>query len=121
MLAKARLQVKYNLTEDSDWGEVLEALDKKDKYFMLARAMNDVRNDWNDGFGRVEWAISRFDVETEEDKEIEAEINQILESEEEDGRIFRDCAYNYNELYAKANPEILQDYETLNEYYDIYN
>lgn len=121
VLAKARLQVKYNLTEDSDWDEVLEALDKKDKYFMLARAMNDVRNDWNDGFGRVEWAISRFDVQTEEDKEIEAEINQILESEEEDGRIFRDCAYNYSELYVKANPEILQDYETLKEYYNIYN
>lgn len=121
VLAKARLQVKYNLTEDSDWDEVLEALDKKDKYFMLARAMNDVRNDWNDGFGRVEWAISRFDVETEEDKEIEAEINQILEYEEEDGRIFRDCAYNYSELYAKANPEIMQDYETLKEYYDVYN
>lgn len=121
VLAKARLQVKYKLTEDSDWDEVLEALDKKDKYFMLARAMNDVRNDWNDGFGRVEWAISRFDVETEEDKEIEAEINQILESEEDDGRIFRDCAYNYSELYAKANPEIMQDYETLKEYYDIYN
>lgn len=121
VLAKARLQVKYNLTEDSDWDEVLEAPDKKDKYFMLARAMNDVRNDWNDGFGRVEWAISRFDVETEEDKEIEAEVNQILESEEEDGRIFRDCAYNYGELYAKANPEIMQDYETLKEYYDAYN
>lgn len=117
VLAKARLQVKYGLTEDSDWDEVLEVLDKKDKYFMLARAMNDVRNDWNDGFGRVEWALSKFVVETEEDKEIEADIQSCLDSEETDGRIFRDTTYNYSVLYAKVNEDLLKDYETLKEYY----
>lgn len=117
VLAKARLQVKYGLTEDSDWDEVLEALDKKDKYFMLARAMNDVRNDWSDGFGRVEWALSKFVVETEEDKEIEADIQSCLDSEEDDGRIFRDTTYNYNVLYAKVDEDLMRDYETLKEYY----
>lgn len=117
VLAKARLQVKYGLTEDSDWDEVLEALDKKDKYFMLARAMNDVRNDWNDGFGRVEWALSKFVVETEEDKEIEADIQSCLDSEEDDGRIFRDTTYNYSVLYAKVDEDLMKDYETLKEYY----
>lgn len=117
VLAKARLQVKYGLTEDSDWDEVLEALDKKDKYFMLARAMNDVRNDWNDGFGRVEWALGKFVVETEEDKEIEADIQSCLDSEEDDGRIFRDTTYNYSVLYAKVDEDLMKDYETLKEYY----
>lgn len=117
VLAKARLQVKYGLTEDSDWDEVLEALDKKDKYFMLARAMNDVRNDWNDGFGRVEWALSKFVVETEEDKEIEADIQSCLDPEETDGRIFRDTTYNYSVLYAKVDDDLMKDYETLKEYY----
>lgn len=117
VLAKARLQVKYGLTEDSDWDEVLEALDKKDKYFMLARAMNDVRNDWNDGFGRVEWALAKFVVETEEDKEIEADVQSCLDSEEDDGRIFRDTAYNYSVLYAKVDEDLMKDYETLKEYY----
>lgn len=117
VLAKARLQVKYGLTEDSDWDEVLEALDKKDKYFMLARAMNDVRNDWNDGFGRVEWALGKFVVETEEDKEIEADIQSCLDYEEDDGRIFRDTTYNYSVLYAKVDEDLMKDYETLKEYY----
>lgn len=117
VLAKARLQVKYGLTEDSDWDEVLEALDKKDKYFMLARAMNDVRNDWNDGFGRVEWALGKFVVEIEEDKEIEADIQSCLDSEEADGRIFRDTTYNYSVLYAKVDEDLMRDYETLKEYY----
>lgn len=120
ILAKARLQVKYNLDEDFEWSDVLDVLDKKDKYFMLARAMGAVRNDWNDGFGPVEWAISKFTVETEEDKEIEACIQELLESEEQDGRIFRDCEFNYNFLFSKASEEILVDYETLKSYYEVY-
>lgn len=118
VLAKARLQVKYGLTEDSDWDEVLEALDKKDKYFMLARAMNDVRNDWNEGFGRVQYAISNFATETPEDEEIYGEIHTLAyESEDIDGRCFRDCEYNYTVLYAKVDEDLMKDYETLKEYY----
>lgn len=118
VLAKARLQVKYSLTEDSDWDEVLEALDKKDKYFMLARAMNDVRNDWNEGFGRVQYAISNFATETPEDEEIYGEIHTLAyESEDIDGRCFRDCEYNYSVLYAKVDEDLMKDWETLKEYY----
>lgn len=121
VLAKARLQVKYGLDEDSDWSDVLEALDSKDKYFNLARSMEAVRNDWNDGFGPVEWTISKFTVETEEDEDIEACIQNLLESEERDGRIFRDCEYNYSVLYGKVSEELMKDYETLKEYYSIYD
>lgn len=32
-LAKARLQVKYNLDEDFEWSDVLDVLDKKDEDF----------------------------------------------------------------------------------------
>jgi MFS superfamily sulfate permease-like transporter len=118
VLAKSRLQVKYGLTEDSDWDEVLEALDKKDKYFMLARAMNDVRNDWNEGFGRVQYAISNFATETPEDEEIYGEIHTLAyESEDIDGRCFRDCEYNYSVLYAKVDEDLMKDWETLKEYY----
>lgn len=120
VLAKARLQVKYGLDEDSDWSDVLEALDSKDKYFNLARSMEAVRNDWNDGFGPVEWSISEFIVEIEEDKDIEACIQELLESEEQDGRIFRDCEYNYSVLYGKVSEELMKDFETLKEYYEVY-
>lgn len=121
ILAKARLQVKYNLDEDFDWSDVLDVLDKKDKYFMLARAMEDTRNDWNDGYGRVQYAISAFEVETEEDKEIFESISELAyESEDIDGRVFRDCEYNYSFLYGKVSEEILNDHETLKSYYEVY-
>lgn len=122
VLAKARLQVKYNLGDDFEWDDVLEVLDSKDKYFKLARAMEDTRNDWNDGYGRVQYAISDFDVVTEEDKEIFESIHELAyESEDIDGRVFRDCEYNYGFLYGKVSEEIMKDYETLKEYYGVYS
>ncbi|MNQ66527.1 hypothetical protein D3C85_810190 [compost metagenome] len=116
----ARMQVKYGLNEHSMWEDVLEALDSKDKYFMLARAMEDTRGDWSEGFGRVEWAINKFVVESPEDKEIEDNISTFLDGEYEDGRCFRDCEWNYSVLYGKAAAEVLKDYETLSEYYSKY-
>lgn len=124
VLAKARLQVKYGLDEDSDWSDVLEALDSKDKYFMLARAGEETRGYWGEGFGKVEWALSKFVVETEEDKEIEKLYSEILEDHSngdcEDGRIFRDNPYCYSTLYGKVSEELLKDYETLKEFYEVY-
>lgn len=119
VLAKARLQVKYGLTEDSDWSDVLDVLDSKCKYFELARAMEDTRNDWNEGYGRVQYAISSFPVETPEDQEIYDEIFELAhEYGDIDGRVFRDCAYNYSVLYGKVDAELMSDYNTLKEYYD---
>lgn len=121
ILAKARLQVKYNLDEDFEWSDVLDVLDKKDKYFMLARAMEDTRKDWNDGYGRVQYAISNFPTETSEDEEIYEEIRGLAyESEDIDGRVFRDCEFNYSFLYGKVSEEILNDYEILKSYYEVY-
>ena len=125
ILAKARLQVKYNLDEDFEWSDVLDVLDKKDKYFMLARAGDETRGYWGEGFGKVEYALDRFVVETEEDKEIEKEYAEILEEhnngECEDGRVFRDTQYSYSFLYGKVSEEIMKDYETLKEYYSVYD
>lgn len=119
--ALARMQVKYNLTEDSDWIDVLEALDSKDKYFALARALEDQRNDWSCGFGRVQDGIDSFVVETNEDKEIYKEIHSLAYDEDLcDGRTFRDCEYNYSFLFSKVDSELMQDYATLKEYYSEY-
>lgn len=122
ILAKARLQVKYGLDEDFEWSDVLDVLDKKDKYFMLARASEETRGYWGEGFGKVEYALDRFVVETEEDKEIEKEYAEILEEHNngdcEDGRVWRDCEYNYSVLFGKVSEEIMKDYETLKEYYN---
>jgi len=58
---------------------------------------------------------------TEEDKEIFESIHELAyESEDIDGRVFRDCEYNYSFLYGKVSEEIMKDYEILKEYYNAY-
>lgn len=119
--ALARLQLKYGLDEDSEWSDVLEALDKADKYFALARALEDQRGDWSEGFDRVQYAVDAFVVETEEDKEIFESLHELAYDEDLcDGRTFRDCEWNYSVLYGKVSEELLKDYETIQEYYEKY-
>ena len=35
--------------------------------------------------------------------------------------LYRDCEYNYSFLYGKVSEEIMKDYETLKEYYSVYD
>tara|TARA_Y100000114_G_C11764120_1_gene332327 strand:+ start:22677 stop:23645 length:969 start_codon:yes stop_codon:yes gene_type:complete len=116
--ALARMQVKYGLDEDSNWTDVLEALDSKCKYFALARALEDQRGDWSEGFDRVQYAVDSFVVETPEDQEIFDSLHELAYDEDLcDGRTFRDCEWNYSVLYGKADTEVLKDYNALQEYY----
>lgn len=119
MLELAKLQVKYDLPATTDADGILEHLRGLDKYFNLAYAMEATRNDWNDGFYKVENALASFVVEKDLDKEIEKELQELLNSEEQDGRIFRDCQYNYGYLYTLTNPAIVQDYQKLSQYLEV--
>lgn len=119
--ALARMQVKYGLDENSDWTDVLEALDSKCKYFALARALEDQRGDWSEGFDRVQCAVDSFVVETPEDQEIFDSLYELAYDEDLcDGRVFRDAEYNYDVLYGFSSEEIIKDYNTLKEYYNKY-
>lgn len=119
ILELAKLQVKYDLPATTDADGILEHLRGLDKYFNLAYAMEATRNDWNDGFYKVEGALSKFEVATEEDAEIKIALQELVFGEESDGRIFRDCKYNYSYLYSLATPAIVQDYQTLTQYLEV--
>ncbi|EIF30913.1 hypothetical protein BCh11DRAFT_06425 [Burkholderia sp. Ch1-1] len=95
----ARIVLRYELHEDADWRDVLEALRGKDQRVDLALAMMDVRLDWNDGPDAVESAIDRFTISTDEDKEI---ANCVISGlrDFDDGRVFRDCAWNYDRILS---------------------
>ncbi len=119
ILELAKLQVKYDLPATTDADGILEHLRGLDKYFNLAYAMEATRNDWNDGFYMVERALSKFEAVTAEDTAIVNDIQGLVSGEETDGRIFRDCKYNYGHLYSLATPAIVQDYQTLSQYLEV--
>lgn len=109
------LRVKYSANVNANTYDVLELILSQDKYLRLAHAMKETRNDWSNGFYRVLYALLCFKVENEFDNDVIDLIQAILDDEEDDGdgRIFRDCEINYNDLYEKVNSELFQDYERL--------
>lgn len=113
----AWMQVKYGLPSEAEWSEVKEAILEQDKYLKLASAMESTRNDWSDGFYRVEYALSGFIVENDADEAVVNELTGILGSEESDGRVFRDCTNNYTVLYGLVKDETLvSDLEIVQSY-----
>lgn len=102
-LELAEIILRYDLDRDSEWSDVLDALRKRDQRLDLAVAMKQTRGDWSGGFYRVSDAIGRFKIETDEDKSIANEIVSLLHDDHDDGRVFRDCAWSYDRLFASAS------------------
>ena len=114
----ALMKAKYVNRADADVGDVLEAILSKDKYLMLAHWLEMNRLDWNDGYNYAEIGVSQFKVETEQDKEIVKELEGIIEDGDKsgdiDGRMFRDCKWNYSVLYGMVDEELMEDYQSVN-------
>lgn len=114
--ALIKMQLKYELDDCSEWEDVLDIICSKCKYLNLAWAMEQTRNDWSEGFGKVGCALDKFVVTSEEDHEIEKCIDECLEGCE-DGRTFRDCKYNYSVLYAKVAKELMDDFDVARQHF----
>ncbi len=104
----AQILVRYELDISSAWSDVLDALCEKDQRLNLAVAMQKTRGDWSDGPYRVTGAIRGFQVETDEDNEIVADILDCLH-DFSDGRVFRDTAWSYSRLFAEAADQQLSN------------
>lgn len=112
LILLGRMSSKYNCSEDIH--SIIEALCSKDKYFALAYWLLRNRTNWHDGPACAEQGLSYFlPLETEEDQLIHDEISGFCEDWDGDGRVFRDCTYNYTFLFEKAAPEIMADYNLL--------
>lgn len=102
----AAILLRYQLPIESTWSDVLDALSGKHQRLNLAVAMAQTRADWNEGPYRVTGALRSFTIETNEDKDIAACIADCLH-DFEDGRVFRDCTWNYDALFASVQDQQL--------------
>lgn len=110
-LVLAAIKVRHGIADDVDWDGTLEALRSKDKYLDLAIAGLWTRGDWSDGFHRVEAALKRFTIESNQDKDIAADLCGCMGSD--DGRVFRDTTWSYDKLFdLVADKTLLADART---------
>ena len=121
----ALLRAKYTPDNPlSDLYALREALNSKDKYLSLAYWLERQRGDWSDGYNYAETGIENFVAENAEDVAIENSLSDLVYNHDGDidGRVFRDCEYNYSVLYSMADKSLMADHEKLytlemNEYY----
>ena len=108
-----RLIIKYELPDDYTKYDIFTHIRNKNKYLNLAIAMENVRHDWNDGCGEVEYALGEFSshIENDTDNEIYVSVNLAISRfhYDRDGRYFRDCEWNYSSLYTLVEEENLVD------------
>lgn len=107
-LELAALILRHDLDLDATWGDVLQALRAKDQRADLAVAMMATRGDWSEGAYRVADALHRFTITTDEEKDIVANVAVGL-VDFDDGRVFRDCAWNYTRLLDSVADRQLAD------------
>lgn len=110
----ALLRAKYTPDDasSSSWA-IREAILSKDKYLHLAYWSERNRGDWSDGYDYAETGLTGFNVEDGNvvDQEIKECIQECIYSAGDgvDGRIFRDCEYNYGVLYGMVKDKTLLD------------
>lgn len=115
--ALALLRAKY--TPDnafSDKTDIQEVIINKNKYLRLAHYLECNRNDWNDGCEYADNGLTYFTVSTTLDESIYDELDGLISNwdDHRDGRIFRDCQYNYTYLYSLVEDEqLMKDYQEI--------
>ena len=111
---KVVLAAKYGCEPDN----LVETMLGLNKYLKLAYALEQNRNDWNDGCYYAKCGLRAFEAVTREDVEVVTDLTQYVDNWDGDGRVFRDCTWNYSRLYdkaAKESPDLYKDFETLRE------
>lgn len=110
-VARREVTRGVGLPVGAEWYEVMSALIAKNKYLRLAYWMERNRGDWSDGFDYARTGLNGFTVENETDARIAACIQGHIDDWDGDGRVFRDCEWNYGRLFEMAKEQDLELFE----------
>lgn len=113
MIQKYKIDISQGMPDNNT---ILEAITYSNKYLRLADAMLKTRGDWSDGCELVQCALAEFTTENQFDIKINNELVRLVEDWEGDGRVFRDCEYNYDFLFnfiKDQDAALMEDYKKM--------
>lgn len=110
-----KMIIKYELPDTSSVSDVFWHIVNKDKYLRLAHYMSLNRGDWSDGCDYTETGLAGFSTNSEQDLAIFNEIGDLCNNwdGDGDGRVFRDCEWNYSRIFELADKDLYKDYSDL--------
>lgn len=109
---------KYGLDADSGMWAVRDKILSANKYLRLAHYLQLNRGDWSDGCDFARQGLREFTVEYGIDREIVDEVRGFCDDWDGDGRVFRDCNWNYTRLFEmveERSADLMADYRKLEE------
>ena len=112
---------KYGVDLPADAYSVMKAMLSKNKYLKLAHWLAKNRGNWTDGCDYARTGLDGFTVETPDDHAIVKELHGLCSDWDGDGRVFRDCVWNYERLFGIAAAEVedlFDDYTAMREMVD---
>ena len=91
---------------------LLDAILASDKYLHLAYWLERNRGDWSEGYDYAKTGLEYFAVDAGDaiDQQIVNCIQGHISDWGGDGRIFRDCEWNYDRIRQLASQQALKDY-----------
>jgi hypothetical protein len=114
-MMRGTIVVKYALPYTANWDDILVNILNRNKYLSLAHYLCKNRGDWSDGYDYAETGLCNFIVTTETDRLIYDCISDCITNWDGDGRIFRDCEWNYDRIFSLIeDADLLKDYEIAN-------
>jgi hypothetical protein len=114
----ASMATRYGLEPTAEPDDVFYAVIGSDKYLKLSYWLERNRGDWSDGHYYADCGLNGFTIEDEQDREVSDCIYGYIDDWDGDGRVFRDCEWNYGRLYKIAetrNKQAVDDYTALME------
>lgn len=109
---------KYGMDAEAGMWSVREKILSANKYLRLAHYLHLNRSDWSEGCDYARQGLREFTVEFGIDREIADEIRGFCDDWDGDGRVFRDCKWNYTRLFEmveERTADLMADYRKLQE------
>ena len=92
--------------------DILDLVLQKNKYLNLAHYLQKNREDWHDGPDNAAFGLDSFTIDSALDRLIYDDIRHHVDDWDGDGRIFRDCEYNYDVLFGMVPVELMTEYSS---------
>ena len=112
----ATAKVKLELSWEADEYEILSTLVNKDKFLNLAHTMMETRNQFDRGYKPILYALEKLDLGNSVEQAIHKSISVTCENWDGDGRIFRDCEWNYDRVFELVDADLLSLYTDYKEW-----
>lgn len=104
---------KLGLDIKASWHDILTAVLAKNRHLYLAHYLYKNRGDWSDGYSYAETGLNGFSPLDETDKAIYDDISGLISNWDGDGRVFRDCKWNYDVIFGLVPADIKKEYDEL--------